>query len=474
MAEAPQVMVEEDGGRVEINDNMCEMINDVFAHHCSNNDMTDDDEMGAESSHARSHDGTNFFELMQDGQQNLYEGCDKYSKLSFLVKLYHIKCLCRISDKAMSMILELLADAFQHAKIPNSFYEAKKVINKLGLHYTKIDACPNDCMLYVGEDKDRDSCKKCKTSRWKPKKRNTIDDDVVVNKRKKIPAKVLRYFPLKPRLQRMFLSSKIAEHMRWHASESMDEGMLRHPRDSEAWKKFDLMHPQFALDPRNVRLGLATEGFNPYGNLSTNQSIWPVVLIPYNLPPWMCMKQSSFILSMIIPGKRAPGNDIDVYLQPLIEELKELWNIGIKTFDSYGNEVFDMRATILWTISDFLGLGTLSGRNTHTGLACPRCNFESTPKKLVKGGKFCFISHRRWLDGRHRFRLAHMRFDGTIENRSQPVAISGHDILQQLGNIHVEFGKEPIVEERSKRQRTIDRPKHENPFLVIVIYTAAI
>ncbi|BAT91530.1 hypothetical protein VIGAN_07013100, partial [Vigna angularis var. angularis] len=96
---APQVMVEEDGGRVEINDNMCEMINDVFAHHCSTNDMVDDDDMGAESSHTRSHDGTNFFELMQDGQQSLYEGCDKYSKLSFLVKLYHIKCLCRISDK---------------------------------------------------------------------------------------------------------------------------------------------------------------------------------------------------------------------------------------------------------------------------------------------------------------------------------------------------------------------------------------
>ncbi|XP_052723821.1 uncharacterized protein LOC108344223 [Vigna angularis] len=259
----------------------------------------------------------------------------------------------------------------------------------------------------------------------------------------------------------MFLSSKIAEHMRWHASESTDEGMLRHPRDSEAWKKFDLMHPQFALDPRNVRLGLATDGFNPYGNLSTNHSIWPVVLIPYNLPPWMCMKQSSFIMPMIIPGKRASGNDIDVYLQPLIEELKELWNTGIKTFDSYGNEVFDMRAAILWTISDFPGLGTLSGWNTHTGLACPRCNFDTTPKKLVKGGKFCFISHRRWLDGRHRFRLAHMRFDGTIENRSQPVAISGHDILQQLGNVHVEFGKEPIVEERSKRQHRVDRPKVE-------------
>ena len=63
------------------------------------------------------------------------------------------------------------------------------------------------------------------------------------NKQKKIPAKVLRYFPLKPCLKRMFMSSKIAEHMRWHASRSTDEGILRHPRDYEARKSFDFKHP---------------------------------------------------------------------------------------------------------------------------------------------------------------------------------------------------------------------------------------
>jgi len=81
------------------------------------------------------------------------------------------------------------------------------------------------------------------------------------------------------------MSSKIVEHMRWHASKSTNEDILKHPRDSKAWETFDLKHPQFASYPRNVRLGLATNGFNPYDNLSTSYSIWPVVLIPYNLPP---------------------------------------------------------------------------------------------------------------------------------------------------------------------------------------------
>ncbi|KAI9072597.1 hypothetical protein K1719_045433 [Acacia pycnantha] len=44
-----------------------------------------------------------FFSLMDESDRPLYQGCHKYSKLSFLIKLYHIKCMCGISDKAMSM-----------------------------------------------------------------------------------------------------------------------------------------------------------------------------------------------------------------------------------------------------------------------------------------------------------------------------------------------------------------------------------
>ena len=102
----------------------------------------------------------------------MYEG-SKYSKLEFLLKLYHIKCLSSLSDKGMTMILDLLGDAFEFAKIPDSFYEAKKTINKLCLDYVKIDACRNDCMLYWGDDVNEETCKHCHTSRWKLDEKNT-------------------------------------------------------------------------------------------------------------------------------------------------------------------------------------------------------------------------------------------------------------------------------------------------------------
>ncbi|CAA7034581.1 unnamed protein product [Microthlaspi erraticum] len=79
----------------------------------------------------------------------------------------------------------------------------------------------------------------------------------------------------------------------------------------------------------------------------------------------------------VIPGKQMPGNDIDVYLQPLIKELKELWDDGVQAFDASTKEMFCLRAALMWTLSDFPGLGNLSGWNIHTGLACPSCNYDA-------------------------------------------------------------------------------------------------
>jgi hypothetical protein len=76
--------------------------------------------------------------------------------------------------------------------------------------------------------------------------------------------------------------------------------------------------------------------------------------VPYNLFPWMCMKKMSFILSLVIPGLSSPGMDIGVYLQPLIDKLQELWNVGVRTFDVSKKDTFNMRAQLMWTINDFL------------------------------------------------------------------------------------------------------------------------
>jgi len=74
---------------------------------------------------------------------------------------------------------------------------------------------------------------------------------------------------------------------------------------------------------------------------------------------------------MLIPGPESPGNAIDVYLQPLIDELKELWKTGVCTFDASTKQNFMLHATLLWTINDFPAYGNLSGWSTKRKLACP-------------------------------------------------------------------------------------------------------
>nr|GEW79625.1 hypothetical protein [Tanacetum cinerariifolium] len=83
-------------------------------------------------------------------------------------------------------------------------------------------------------------------------------------------------------------------------------------------------------------------------------SMWPVILTTYNLPLWLCMKESSFMPTLLIPGPKSPGKDIDVYLRPLIEDLKVLWDRkGVETTDFASGQKFNMKAMVLWTIIDF-------------------------------------------------------------------------------------------------------------------------
>ena len=139
------------------------------------------------------------------------------------------------------------------------------------------------------------------------------------------------------------------------------------------WKKIDSLFLDFGVEQRNLRLGLATDGMNPFGNLSTNHTSWPVLLTIYNLSPWLCMKCKYILLSMMISGPRQPGNDIDVYLSPLIDDLRLLWDEGVEVVDAYSGEKFKMRAMLFCTINDFPAYGNLARYSVKGHRACPIC-----------------------------------------------------------------------------------------------------
>ncbi|GJS25717.1 secretory carrier-associated membrane protein 4 [Tanacetum coccineum] len=99
-------------------------------------------------------------------------------------------------------------------------------------------------------------------------------------------------------LQRLYKSSHTAKEMIWHAT-----GKCTEP------------------EPRNVRLGLAADGFNP---------LWQTLVRP-----------------------TACGGDID-NIQSASVDLKVLWDRkGVETIDVATGQKFNMRAMVLWTINDF-------------------------------------------------------------------------------------------------------------------------
>ena len=109
----------------------------------------------------------------------------------------------------------------------------------------------------------------------------------------------------------------------------------------------------------------------------------------------MSMRREYIFLSLVIPGPKSPGKCIDVYLKPLIDELKILWDNGINTFDAWKKQNFMMKAALLWTISDFPAYGMLSGWSTHGKLACPHCMGHTKAFRLDHGKKPCWFDCHR-------------------------------------------------------------------------------
>ena len=86
-----------------------------------------------------------------------------------------------------------------------------------------------------------------------------------------------------------------------------------------------------------------------------------VILTMYNLPPELCMEQKFLFMSILFTSQKHLKRSLDIFLQTLIDKLKELWSIGASTYDCSTKTNFTMRAVLMWTISDFPAYGTLSG-----------------------------------------------------------------------------------------------------------------
>ena len=338
-----------------------------------------------------------------------------------------------VSNNFTSELLRYLSEDLlpKGNKLPRSHYTTAKTIRKLGMNYNNIHACPDGCVLYEDDHAKLNACPKCSKSRW-------------MEGTNSVPSKVIRHFLLIPRLKRMWRSPKIAGMLTGYTKHVSEDGIMRSVIDSPAWKHIDseVAFNNFGMESRNMRLALVLDGVNPFKLSNKNWSMWPVLILIYNLEPWFVTKKFFISLCILILEKRSPTDgNIDVFLRPLLDEMKQLWH-GIPILDffqSEGSRRFNLRGLLMWTISDFSAYGLISGLYCKGYKGCP-CYGPQTdvcspktgdlrPDQSTKGSKIVFGGIRRYLAHHHPYRR-NTRFNGKRESRTRPQVVSGLDVIK--------------------------------------------
>ena len=202
------------------------------------------------------------------GLEKLYRQCttplytgSKCSVVSATIVIMKMCVVFGVSNNFTSELLRYLSEDLlpEGNKLPCSQYAAAKTIRKLGMDYNNIHACPDGCVLYEGEHAELNVCPSCSKSRW-------------MEGTNSVPSKVIRHFPLIPRLKRMWRSPEIAGMLIGYTRRISEDGIMQSVVDSPAWKHIDndVAFDNFSLESRNMRLALALDGVNPFKLRNTN------------------------------------------------------------------------------------------------------------------------------------------------------------------------------------------------------------
>jgi hypothetical protein len=203
----------------------------------------------------------NFYRLLAASEEKVHNGTD-VTMLQVVTHLMRFKSKYSFLNQCYNDIMKLIIDLIpvKH-NMPKDLCQSKKIVSGLRMNYEKIDACKKNCMLFWKVHKDDTECQHWGRSRYV----KVINEDGA-SVTTKVVVKQLCYIPITPWLKWLFLCEEMAQQMRWHMEgihDSEDDDIMSHPVDVEAWHALDCFVPEFARDPRRVRLGLSMDGFQP-------------------------------------------------------------------------------------------------------------------------------------------------------------------------------------------------------------------
>lgn len=266
-----------------------------------------------------------------------------------------------MSKESFSQLLLLLHTFFLPCgnKLPSTYSKAHKLLEPYLSPVTEYHCCINDCIVYrnssAGQFANHHFCPVCDESRFQ-------SDGVT-------PQKRFKYISVSSRLRRMYSNGKTSELMQQHLNPFCEsQSILPNLHSSTAWKEWFDAKGMFKGDSRSVSFALCTDGLNPFTHEKTQYSMWPIFIIPLNLPLSLRIKPGAMYLTGIIPGPNEPKN-MDPYLDIVVDDIMDLKEMTI--YDGYRNETFTLNGNICLHILDYPGQNKVfNSHGKHTGSKC--------------------------------------------------------------------------------------------------------
>jgi hypothetical protein len=169
----------------------------------------------------------------------------------------------------------------------------------------------------------------------------------------------------------------------------------------------------------------------------------------FNLPPWLCHKRKYLLLTIPISGPKQADNDIDVFLESLMEDMQSLWKYGVTMWNEYNKQHFNLKAIIFYMINDNPSRLSLTwqakGKTRYVV-----CVDQMESIYLPYSNKLVCMRHHRFLSRKHKYHQLRTWFDDMIENEETPKHRDEKFVFEMIKNINVVFGK-PVKGKTKKK-----------------------
>ena len=162
-------------------------------------------------------------------------------------------------------------------------------------------------------------------------------------------------------------NAKTSQLLQSHNTSNSDQTVTDSIHSSEAWKTWYCSSGQFKGDSRALSFAVCMDGLNPFAIEKNAYSMWPMFLIPFNLPYHIRMTFTSMMLMGLIPGPTEPKNT-----DPYIDVFVAILDVNEMTMcDAYKDEMFRLKANVVLHIFGYPGQNKiLNCLGMHTNCGC--------------------------------------------------------------------------------------------------------